>query len=1040
MSAGFASLAARGARSSSVRRIIVVPFDDIVDSFAPDVISYWKFQTATSTVVDEQGLVNATITGAPELNVETIVKFDTIVDGALANGTCVAWPGTTGDFAQAATNAALKTVAGTIVVYFQRETANEKAQLIQSDATAAVGGMAIGININGSPDAYIRGVGGTPVIVTLGFGNVIFDRAYYLIFKWGTGGGMSLALYDDTGTFIQRATNVSTIGLSGTSAIRFGATHSDTNHHDGPYGRVIWMNRRITDAEETTLALARTIVRSASAYRELELGMGPLSLWGLGDASGPQIIDSVSTRHGTYSGVITHDALDLPLNSSDGAASFSMAGSGSGSVPAAGLSLPIFSLSFWFSANPVPGETDPAAPLVTKVGAASGPGDMSCSLASGQGDVLRLRMRDAANASVDIETPVLSIESGTPYHVCIRGNNTGIDLHVNGVFIGKTTAITTGWSNNNQTLQFASGLNFTATANCVLDEVCVFDRVITPTELIELAQRSGTAPVAVGGSATVPENVTTVLDVLANDTYVGTPTIEIMADPTGGDIATAVPATSSVRAHVTYQAGDVGVDTARSFDYRIIDPNGTSNTVTVDVTVQADDFVPVSNANCFTLTGLNTIPVNTMAELQAAVDAAAPGDHITIAPGTYAGGTRTFNAQGTTANPIVIRPTTGRNNVTINSAAWTLAAASARIVIYGLNFVGGGTLMGTQDTAIATIQINGSHNRVSRCQFTQINAATVRLHAATDTRVDHCDFSDYLSNTTRYKRCVTLDSPSIINGSCRRALIDYCHFHDLRQNVIAGSNVWSNVVEPGGSGGAFRHNAETIVDHCLTERINRAQSGEVFVNKGCGITIRFCTFLDMATVAGFPAQYIQLRNGAGVEYRSNWVENIGGGGVLKLFDNGVASPLVGATRNGLCIGNRIIGTGDIWAGAEWESTSPTDNTAYDACIAARFIGNRLGSGNIRFGAEYGGEAHTLPSPARDNHSQANFRAAPDSPVSSDPTVLLPLPASQNTIKHPPTALLPNFVEGVDWEAAVQLAPGDVGLGAPDPLCPLGPQG
>ena len=93
--------------------------------------------------------------------------------------------------------------------------------------------------------------------------------------------------------------------------------------------------------------------------------------------------------------------------------------------------------------------------------------------------------------SFDISTPNNTIDAGEHYHVCIRGNNTGVQLYLNGKFIGKETAHTIGWpANNTQPLQFAHGLNFAATGNCILDEICLFDRVITDSEIAALAQRT----------------------------------------------------------------------------------------------------------------------------------------------------------------------------------------------------------------------------------------------------------------------------------------------------------------------------------------------------------------------------------------------------------------------------------------------------------------------------------------------------------------------------------------------------------------------
>ena len=805
--------------------MVALSFDERVALFGVDVVSYWKFE---NTGVDAQGAENATITGTPELSVPTIVNSDTIDAGAPADGMCIAWPGTGGDHAEAAHNAAHKTAEGTVVVNFQRDTAIEKSQLIMADSSAAAGGMAIGININGAPDAYIRGVGRTPTTLTGGAGDVPLDRAFTLVFKWGPG-GMSLALWNDAGVLARRVTNPATAGLSGTSPIRFGASHTDTSHHDGPYGRVIWLDRRITDVEEVLLAQARTIARSVDrsvgAYRALELGLSPLALWGLGEPEGSTILDAVGTNRGTYSGTIAHRAQDLPDNSTDGAIDF--LGTGSGSVPhAAAFSLAEFSLSFWFKANHIPAEDEPALPLITKLATTNTPGDFSCSLLNGDGDVLRIRFRGAT--PFDIHSPNGAIAANTRYHVCIRGDATGFDAFLNAVFLDKNVGHTTGLSANVQPFQFAAGAVFSAQGNCVLDEVCLFPRVITVPEVVQLAQRSGIAPVAVADAATVPEQATTPIDVLDNDTYVGSPTIEIMSSPGGGDSIAIVPAAGGQPAYINYTAVDVPDDSNRSFSYRVTDPNGTSNTVRCKVFVQASDFVPVSIANCYQISGADVRTVSTMEDLQAEVNAAPPGRQILIADDTYDGGTLSLDPQGTEANPIVIRPASaGRGSVIINDAAWTLADTSARLVITNLFFNN------------AQIDINGSHHRVARCQFQQIGRYCIRLFTASDTRISHCDFSDYRSTTAIAKGCIQFDGQSMANNVIQRALIDYCHIRDIRQDVDVDP---SNPLQIGTAGGSWRRKLGIIVDHCLLDNIGRIGSSEVIVCKTSEVTIRYCTF------------------------------------------------------------------------------------------------------------------------------------------------------------------------------------------------------
>ncbi len=227
------------------------------------VVSYWKFQNDGS---DAKGAHTATITGSPELQVETIVHLDTVAEGAPVDGECIAWPGSTGSYAEVAHNSAHKTAAGAIVVTFQHDLLGVKSTLLAADrsvggTSAGPGGLSIEVNADGTPRCYLRRQSDGAVVDLAGqAGDVQVGQAYCLIFKWG-GGGLSMALWNASGNLVRRVTDPLADGVSGTSPIRFGAWHADISHHDGPYGRVVWFRRRISDLEEATLASARTIAR-----------------------------------------------------------------------------------------------------------------------------------------------------------------------------------------------------------------------------------------------------------------------------------------------------------------------------------------------------------------------------------------------------------------------------------------------------------------------------------------------------------------------------------------------------------------------------------------------------------------------------------------------------------------------------------------------------------------------------------------------------------------------------------------------------------
>jgi hypothetical protein len=243
-------------------------YDGFVASFGPRVVSYWKFQNSGG---DANGTQNASIVGSPQLNVATIVDLDTIEEGAPADGECIAWPGSPEIYAEVGHHARYKTAQGTIVVTFQRDTANQKSTLVAADrsvggTSTGPGGLSIEVEASGAPRCFLRRQsGGAPVILLGQAGDVALNEAYTLIFKWGPP-GLSLALWNADGALVRRLTDPLSDGVTGTSPIRFGLWHTGSSGaHDGPFGRVVWLDRRIGDEEEADLARPRTINRDVPA-------------------------------------------------------------------------------------------------------------------------------------------------------------------------------------------------------------------------------------------------------------------------------------------------------------------------------------------------------------------------------------------------------------------------------------------------------------------------------------------------------------------------------------------------------------------------------------------------------------------------------------------------------------------------------------------------------------------------------------------------------------------------------------------------------
>jgi Chondroitinase B len=387
--------------------------------------------------------------------------------------------------------------------------------------------------------------------------------------------------------------------------------------------------------------------------------------------------------------------------------------------------------------------------------------------------------------------------------------------------------------------------------------------------------------------------------------------------------------------------------------------------------------------NCYPATGLTNVTINpaTMAELAAEVGAAPAGRHLLIPDGTYPGETLNFNASGTEANPIVIRPEGARGSVIINDADWQISGS--RLVIKDIFF---------NNPAIG---ISGQNHRITRCQFRRVERRCVQIHAATNTRVDHCDWSDAAS-TRVAKNFVWLNHKAAHRGSLRKVLVDhnYCHDSNPTQGVNGSDFIGFSASAAAGDTPGL------IIHRNLFKNISFPGDGELVGAKTSGIKFRFNTCLNMRQ------PHINApRMGAQFEARSNWFEGCASNILQIRGDDGVA---VGNVMRGDI--DLIVGAGDFyWAGVT--------GRGYPAGRRCRLIGNRLQNGHVLVGTndrvqpalrtnlhnnvrEAGGDPWTLGA----NHTNTTFDADPE-----------------------------------DYEEAVKLTTAQVGMGAADPLCPSGPQ-
>ena len=131
-------------------------------------------------------------------------------------------------------------------------------------AARARGAFSVEVQTDGADRAFLRGSTGRPTVLLGSAGSIAARPSLHHRFQVGHGRDLARALGRQRATWSRPARPTrSPTASPGTSPIRFGAWHTDVDQHDGPYGRVVWLNRRISDTEEADLARARTISHSS---------------------------------------------------------------------------------------------------------------------------------------------------------------------------------------------------------------------------------------------------------------------------------------------------------------------------------------------------------------------------------------------------------------------------------------------------------------------------------------------------------------------------------------------------------------------------------------------------------------------------------------------------------------------------------------------------------------------------------------------------------------------------------------------------------
>jgi hypothetical protein len=710
-----------------------------------------------------------------------------------------------------------------------------------------------------------------------------------------------------------------------------------------------------------------------------------LAYWRCGSTD--RLTDFAGSRHGTFNntpGLVT----PIAPKSVDGA--IKLAGQRASVPHDAGLLLPAVTLSFWIRLDAAPSETASVFPIA-KDWSGLNNGDFAIAF-TGESE-LWARFQTMSGVAPGVKHP---ITIGVPFHAAVVCSSAGLALWVNGQLIGIDDTYTGGWSTNTAEIRFGSPLFSQFFADVTLDEIALYSRALAENEVLTLANKlTGVGPVVPDrGPFEVTGTDNLQIDLLAEVAYVGSsPTVTIV------DKSTVIAAGHDVTVSdgiATFASIAVGSDeTGLMFTYTVEDVNGTSNVGTVTINVR-QTVAPSGGPlyQCYADSAADTVEVASMASLATAINAAPPGRNILIAPGTYTGGTYTFSPAGAENNPVVVRPRDGIGTVTVNSPTWRLTGS--RFVLSGIYF----------NNSRIDVADGASFNRITRCQFRQIGGNSIQIYAATDTRIDHCDASEYLSSTNS-KGFVRFRHTNIGDGTLKRLLIDQCYVHDITPGT--GANGMEPIGQTSSSGGALFQNAGIIIEKCLIKNVSIPGEGEIFGLKSGGWIIRECTFENNS------GMYLNMpRQGFDMTIRSCW------------FEGGRNPTLQAMSDNLLVIGNHFFGSQncDIFAGNyTWDeivALGTPPSTAYSVARNPRVIGNILDTGSIRLGQFWS----NLTAVHRVSNAvlEANSRGGASATTSNGVSMLF---ETGTTIRA---------TTEESYTPAVKLVPGDVGLFAPDAVC------
>ena len=309
------------------------------------------------------------------------------------------------------------------------------------------------------------------------------------------------------------------------------------------------------------------------------------------------------------------------------------------------------------------------------------------------------------------------------------------------------------------------------------------------------------------------------------------------------------------------------------------------------------------------------LPVASLAELQKAINGAAPGDRIVVADGTYTvpsgSAINISGKKGTSAAPISIVSKT-RGGVVLRGQQGFVLSNSSNIIISGFSL--------RQSTSMQ-IPANCSSIRLTRNDFQFANNGDLDwvVVRANDTKIDRNHFHD----KTTAGIFIVLDGPG---GSDSTDMAQ--NLHVFRNHFSDHSFTGDNGGEPIRLGVSSRalSGAEAKVEYNLFERCNG--DPETISVKSSGNTVRYNTIRD--SLGG-----IVLRHGNRNRVEGNYL--IDGKAGIRLYGND--HTIVNNYLSGLSGDALVIGSGSTRDHHSGETE--TERRGNDACDRAVIVHNSL---------------------------------------------------------------------------------------------------